>query len=116
MRRPNIIRPVKLTTTFPEDVHAKLHLHLYSKVEGRVPKGAIQAFLIERIREYFDSDRVCVTSQEADIVGWLIASAIANLPQEEWVGSWSDPQSVYIKARELLDRFDEFKRKGYKNG
>lgn len=53
-RRPNIMRPVPLRTTFPEDVRAQLDLHLYSEVEGRVPQGAYQAFLIERIREFFN--------------------------------------------------------------
>lgn len=53
MRRPNIIRPIKLTTTFPEDIRAKLDLHLYSPVEHRVPQGAIQKFLVERVQEYF---------------------------------------------------------------
>lgn len=53
MRHPNIIRPIKLTTTLPEDIRAKLDLHLYSDVEGRVPNGAIQKFLIARIQEFF---------------------------------------------------------------
>jgi len=53
MRRPNIIRPIKLTTTFPEDVRAKLDLHLYSEVEKRVPQGAIQRFMIDLINQYF---------------------------------------------------------------
>jgi hypothetical protein len=56
MPRPaNIIRPVKLTTTFPEDVMTRLELHLFSDVEGRVPHGAYQQFLCDRIREFFDS-------------------------------------------------------------
>jgi hypothetical protein len=53
MRPPNITRPVKLTTTLPEDIRAKLDLFLYSELEGRVPKGAYQAFFLERIREFF---------------------------------------------------------------
>jgi hypothetical protein len=53
MRRPNILRPIKLTTTLPEDIRAKLDLYLYSEVEGRVPKGAYQQFFIERIQEFF---------------------------------------------------------------
>jgi len=54
-RQPNIIRPVKLTTTLPEDIRAKLDLHLFSDFEGRVPKSAYQNFFIERIQEYFNS-------------------------------------------------------------
>ena len=51
----NIIRPIALRTTFPEDVRAKLDLHLWSELEGRVPQGAYQRFLIARIREFFES-------------------------------------------------------------
>ena len=55
MRRPDVIRPIKLTTTLPEDIRVKLDLHLFSDLEDRVPKGAYQKFLIERIQEFFDS-------------------------------------------------------------
>ena len=54
-RRPDVIRPIKLTTTIPEDIRAKLDLHLYSELEGRVPKGAYQQFLVSRIVEFFGS-------------------------------------------------------------
>ena len=53
MRKPNIQRPVSLHTTLPEDLWTRLTLHLYSEVEGKVPKGAYQSFIIDRIREYF---------------------------------------------------------------
>jgi hypothetical protein len=53
-RPPSIIRPVRLSTTLPEDIRARLDLYLYSEVEGRVPLGAYQKFIIERIREFFD--------------------------------------------------------------
>ena len=52
-RPPNIIRPIKLTTTIPEDLMARLQIHLFSDVEGRVPQGAYQQFLCDRIREFF---------------------------------------------------------------
>ncbi len=58
MSRPqNILRPIKLTTTLPEDVHGPLTLHLFSEVEGRVPQGAYQSFLVDRIREFFSFKR-----------------------------------------------------------
>lgn len=53
MRRPDIIRPVPLHITLPEDVWLKLTMHLYSEVEKRVPKGAYRAFFIDRINEFF---------------------------------------------------------------
>lgn len=53
MGHAKIIRPVKLTTTFPEDIRVKMDLYLFSKVEGRVPKGAYQEFLVGLIKEFF---------------------------------------------------------------
>lgn len=53
-RPPNVMRPVQLTTNIPEDLRAKLDLHLFSQLEGRVPHGAYSRFLAERIREFFE--------------------------------------------------------------
>ena len=53
-RRPNIQRPVRLHTTLPEDLRVKLDLYLYSHVEGKVPQGAYQKFLIDLIKGFFD--------------------------------------------------------------
>jgi hypothetical protein len=44
---------VKLHTAIPESLFALLTAHLYSPVEGRVPKGAYQSWLMGRIQEYF---------------------------------------------------------------
>ena len=51
-RRPEIDRPTQQIVMLPESIKAWLHLHLFSKLEGRVPKGAIQQFFLARIREY----------------------------------------------------------------
>jgi hypothetical protein len=51
--KPKLMRPIKLSTTLPEDIHARLMLHLFSPSEGKIPKGAIQQFLVERISEFF---------------------------------------------------------------
>lgn len=56
-RAPNINRPISLHTTIPEDLWTKLTLYLYSEVEGRVPKGAYQSFITERIREFFNQSK-----------------------------------------------------------
>lgn len=53
-----LIRPVKFTSALPEDVKARLDLHLYSEAERRIPKGALQDFLISRIGEYFSWKRL----------------------------------------------------------
>ena len=52
-RPPNVLRSIKLTLCLPEDLYAKLSVHLYSAAEGRVPKGAYQKFFSDRINEYF---------------------------------------------------------------
>lgn len=66
---PNIQRPTKLHLALPEDVRAKLDLFLYSQVEGRIPHGAYQKFLVERIQEYFSRTDVSVLKLAAAIVG-----------------------------------------------
>lgn len=58
MRRPNVIRPVRLHTTLPEDIRAKLDLHLYSELEGCIPTGAYQRFFLDRIREFFATEQL----------------------------------------------------------
>lgn len=58
MPRPqNILRPIRLHTAFPEDIRAKMDLHLFSQVEGRVPHGAYQQFLIRLVREFFEPNK-----------------------------------------------------------
>lgn len=55
MPRPALItRPRKLTLHLPEDVALRLELYLTVPELGRVPQGAYQRFLVERINEYFD--------------------------------------------------------------
>lgn len=57
-RRPNLIPSVQLNLALPLDTHTKLTAHLYSELEGRVPLGAYQRFLVERIREYFHHEHI----------------------------------------------------------
>lgn len=52
-RKPNLIPSVQLNVALAQDIHTQLTLHLYSELEGRVPLGAYQAFITERLREYF---------------------------------------------------------------
>jgi hypothetical protein len=53
MAKAHVIRPTLLHTALPEDVRAKLDVFLWSEVERRVPKGAYQRFILERIQEFF---------------------------------------------------------------
>ena len=49
-RRKNILRPCEFHATIPEDAKARLNLALFSEVEGKIPFGAQQAFLLDAIR------------------------------------------------------------------
>lgn len=83
---PAIDRPVKLTTTLPESVRAPLDLHLWSEVEGRVPKGAYQAFIVERVREFF---------------GWgSVDMAVIGFPGQVVRG----PKEICAKLHQYLER------------
>ena len=102
-RQPNVIRPIKLTTTLPEDVRAKLDLHLYSEAEGRVPKGAIQAFLIERIREYFaGKEGTTIPPPAKRIVKLCLEAMMKETPQEWWVDNFANPQDAYLWAKDFI--------------
>ena len=68
----NIIRPSKLTTTLPEDVRAKLDLHLFSDLEGRIPKGAYQEFFLARIRDFFDTKTLDISKYTDLPIGEII--------------------------------------------
>lgn len=48
-----IDRPIMLHVALPLSIRTRLDLHLFSELEGRVPKGAYQEFFIERLQEYF---------------------------------------------------------------
>ena len=50
----NAIPSRKLHLALPAEVGAALDLHLFSEVEGRIPKGSHARFLSERIREYLE--------------------------------------------------------------
>ncbi len=54
MPRPkNAVPTVNLNLALPVDLRAKLNLHLYSELEGRVPQAAYQEFFSARLREFF---------------------------------------------------------------
>lgn len=53
-RPPNIIPPSRLNTALPEDLRARLDIHLWSETEMRVPHGAYQRLIIQLLREYLD--------------------------------------------------------------
>lgn len=55
MARPKkTIRTVYKNIGLPEDLAAKMELHLYSEVEGRIPFGAQQEFLTKLLQDFFE--------------------------------------------------------------
>ena len=52
-RPPRIDRPVEKNISLPTSLVAKVELELYSELEGKVPFGAWQKFLIGLIEDYF---------------------------------------------------------------
>lgn len=57
-RKPDIDRPTVLHLMMPESLRAKIDLWLFSQVEGRVPRGAYQAFILPLIRDFFSWRRL----------------------------------------------------------
>lgn len=60
-RRPHVDPPQKFAISFPGSLYARLQLHLFSALEGRVPYAAFSTFMAERTREFFDSRRLELT-------------------------------------------------------
>ena len=55
MARPRkTIRTVFKNIGIPEDLAARVELHLYSEVEGKIPLGAQQEFFTKLLRDFFD--------------------------------------------------------------
>ncbi len=54
-RRPNTVPTLATNVHFPEPVRARMDLHLFSEVEGRVPLGAYQRFLTPLVQDFFET-------------------------------------------------------------
>lgn len=69
MARPKgVIRPVEMSISIPEDLHARLKLELFSEVEGRVPHGRISQLFTLLLRQHFAAlDQVQAISQRGDV-------------------------------------------------
>jgi hypothetical protein len=54
MGRPaNIIPSQELKIMLPEDLFARLRLHLFRESSRCIPRGALSAFFIERLNDFF---------------------------------------------------------------
>jgi hypothetical protein len=93
MRRPNVLRPITLNTTLPEDLRAKLDLHLYSGVESRIPKGAYQKLIIQLLTEFFN---------RRPPKYWIIAYEDAEIPIEVFTGEGAEAaaRTRYAQAKD----------------
>lgn len=74
-RKANIDRPTAMNLRLPESIRVWLDLLLWSKTEGRVPKGKYQEFFTERVHEYRTWKRV-----DLQPMGFLPGSYITGEP------------------------------------
>ncbi len=52
-RPASIIPSERINLHLPADIKARLDLHLFSEVEGRIPKGAYTKFFEPLVRDFF---------------------------------------------------------------
>ena len=89
MARPRNIRPSRsLNTHLDEELMVLLDLHLFSELEGRVPKGAYQTFFNAMLHRYFNS------------VALDLSPYVGALPGEQTVRG--SPEAV-AKLKEVLE-------------
>lgn len=75
MPRPRAIVPNRnVHTTLPAELATRLEIFLWSESEGRVPKGALQTFLIQRIREYFETRQMDLSPYLGSLPGEYVLS------------------------------------------
>lgn len=73
-RSPAIIPNRNIHTTLPAELATRLELYLWSESEGRVPRGAMQDFLIQRIQEFFAARTIDLSPYLASLPGEVIVS------------------------------------------
>lgn len=64
--RRSLIRPVPLMLKLPEDLRARLDLHLWSDLEGRVPKGSYQRLFVKLLTQYFQEQSNAVNPRTSE--------------------------------------------------
>lgn len=52
-RPPKILPSHAIHLMLPEDIYARLQLHLFRESDRCIPRGAVQSFFIERLNDYF---------------------------------------------------------------
>lgn len=74
-RKAALVPNRHIHTTLPPNLADRLELYLFSDSEGRVPKAALQQFLIERISEFFTNRTVDLAPYLRTNPGEVIVSA-----------------------------------------
>lgn len=80
MARPlHILRPVKVHIAVPEDLKAKIDLHLWSNVEGKIPHGVMSGFFVDLARKFFNRGETTSPHQVAETVDPTATHSMAML-------------------------------------
>lgn len=53
-RPAKTLRAVQMNVSLPEDLAAKVKLHLFSEIEGKIPHGRQQEFFSKLVRHFFE--------------------------------------------------------------
>ena len=53
-RPAKTLKSVQMNISLPEDLAARVKLHLFSEVEGKIPHGRQQEFFSKIVRHFFD--------------------------------------------------------------
>lgn len=109
-RPPHVLRPVKLTTNLPEDLRAKMDIHLFSTVENRVPHGAYSKFLAELVKQFFDGktpDTVAFTPSKEEVnLGQQALVVLVEIATTDLRTGWSPDKitKIVAEARRITGR------------
>lgn len=73
MPRPRkTVRTVFKHIGIPEDLAAKMEIHLFSTVEGKIPLGAQQEFITGLLRDYFEGRTTAEPFEPIDLTSELV--------------------------------------------
>lgn len=56
-RPQKTVKSIQMNISLPEDLAARIKLHLWSDVEGKIPHGVQSAFFEKLLREFFAKEQ-----------------------------------------------------------
>lgn len=77
-RKPAIVPNVQFHTTISSELDKKLTALLWSELEGRIPKGQLQAWLERKIRESVEYKTVDIGELLGDFPGKCVVTCDAE--------------------------------------